>query len=68
MLMLVTGFSILLSSKITGFNPSVQQDIEVPSSFIHGLFPSNINFITFLKISDQAQWQNPLGFSSSEAY
>jgi len=56
-------YSILLSSKITGLSPSVQQDTEVPSSFIQGKFPPNINVTTFLCMSFQAQWQNPLGIS-----
>ncbi len=55
------SYSILLSSKITGLNPSVQQDTEVPSSFIQGKFPPNMSVITFLFMSFQAHWQNPSG-------
>jgi len=57
--------SILLSSKITGLRPSVQQDTDVPSSSIQGKLPPYISVITFLYKSFQAQWQNPSGMSPS---
>ena len=54
-------YLILLSSKITGLSPSVQQDTEVPSSFIQGWFPPCISVVTTLYKSFQAQWQKPSG-------
>ena len=56
---------ILLISKITGLNPSVQQDTEVPFSFIHGKSPSCFKAVTTLYMSFQAQWQNPSGILPS---
>ncbi len=41
-------YFIRLSSKITGLNPSVQQKTPVPSSFIQGKLPPNLNVVTVL--------------------
>ena len=54
---------ILSTLKMTGLRPSVQQDTEVPFSFIQGKFPPYINAVTTLYRSFHAQWQNPSGMS-----
>jgi len=61
----VRFYSILRISKITGLSPSVQQDTEVPSSFIQGKLPPCISAVTTLYRSFQAQWQKPSGISPS---
>ena len=58
---------VLLSSKITGLNPSVQQKTPVPFSFIHGKSPPNLNVVTALYRSSQAQVQNPSGIRPSSS-
>ena len=57
----------LLSSKITGLNPSVQQKTPVPSSFIQGKLPPNLNVVTALYRSSQAQVQKSLGIRPSSS-
>ena len=60
-------YLILLTSNITGLNPSVQQKTPDPFSSIQGKFPPNLNVTTALQRSSQAQEQNPLGINPSSS-
>ena len=60
-------YLILLSSKITGLNPSVQQKTPVPFSVIQGKLPSNLSVVTALYRSSHAQAQNPSGIRPSSS-